>query len=265
MAVFFPSTSTDFSRQPIHPPWISWNRVTDEESRCAFWSTETNPEKLGLSMHPYPRSAQINLMSVMVGISKRKRPTFRKGTIFLHPKSQSFIVVQWFVWTCCLVLSYYFLNGCSSWCSLQPLTGRREETPADGASLTRAVLFLLLQVSFFLFIIFVVYTMLPFNMRDAIIASVLTSSSHTIVLSVCLSATPGIKEHLVWQVGALCRRRVTSPSCWGVLEAPVLTQGVTRSRSSSGLWCWLIIAGGQPCPTFIGGIKSLYNLQQWTL
>ncbi|XP_037600713.1 adenylate cyclase type 2-like, partial [Cebus imitator] len=56
------------------------------------------------------------------------------------------------------------------------------------------------QVSFFLFIIFVVYTMLPFNMRDAIIASVLTSSSHTIVLSVCLSATPGTKEHLVWQI-----------------------------------------------------------------
>ncbi|XP_036265547.1 adenylate cyclase type 2 isoform X5 [Pipistrellus kuhlii] len=55
------------------------------------------------------------------------------------------------------------------------------------------------QVSFFLFIIFVVYTMLPFNMRDAIIASVLTSSSHTIVLSVCLSATPEAKEHLVWQ------------------------------------------------------------------
>uniref|UniRef100_A0A8C0LII9 Adenylate cyclase type 2 n=1 Tax=Canis lupus dingo TaxID=286419 RepID=A0A8C0LII9_CANLU len=56
------------------------------------------------------------------------------------------------------------------------------------------------QVSFFLFIIFVVYTMLPFNMRDAIIASVLTSASHTIVLSVCLSATPGAKEHLVWQI-----------------------------------------------------------------
>ncbi|ELK08154.1 Adenylate cyclase type 2 [Pteropus alecto] len=56
------------------------------------------------------------------------------------------------------------------------------------------------QVSFFLFIIFVVYTMLPFSMRDAIIASVLTTSSHTIVLSVCLSATPGAKEHLVWQI-----------------------------------------------------------------
>ncbi|XP_074843960.1 adenylate cyclase type 2 [Carettochelys insculpta] len=56
------------------------------------------------------------------------------------------------------------------------------------------------QVSFFLFIIFVVYTMLPFNMRDAIIASILTSSSHTIVLSVCLSATAIVKEHLVWQI-----------------------------------------------------------------
>ncbi|XP_037385513.1 adenylate cyclase type 2 isoform X2 [Talpa occidentalis] len=54
------------------------------------------------------------------------------------------------------------------------------------------------QVSFFLFIIFVVYTMLPFNMRDAIIASVLTSASHTIVLSVCLSAKA--EEHLIWQI-----------------------------------------------------------------
>ncbi|XP_030908694.2 adenylate cyclase type 2 [Melopsittacus undulatus] len=56
------------------------------------------------------------------------------------------------------------------------------------------------QVSFFLFIIFVVYTMLPFNMRDAIVASVLTSASHTIVLSVCLSGTSVVKEHLVWQI-----------------------------------------------------------------
>ncbi|XP_069469825.1 adenylate cyclase type 2 [Ambystoma mexicanum] len=56
------------------------------------------------------------------------------------------------------------------------------------------------QVSFFLFIIFVVYTMLPFNMRDAIIASVLTSSSHTVVLSVYLSASAAGKEHLVWQI-----------------------------------------------------------------
>ncbi|XP_069051370.1 adenylate cyclase type 2 isoform X2 [Lepisosteus oculatus] len=56
------------------------------------------------------------------------------------------------------------------------------------------------QVSFFLFIIFVVYTMLPFSMRDAVIASVLTSSSHTIVLSICLSTTSVLMEHLVWQI-----------------------------------------------------------------
>ncbi|XP_066479800.1 adenylate cyclase type 2 [Tiliqua scincoides] len=56
------------------------------------------------------------------------------------------------------------------------------------------------QVSFFLFIIFVVYTMLPFDMKDAIIASALTSASHTIVLSICLSSTDIIKEHLAWQI-----------------------------------------------------------------
>uniref|UniRef100_A0A9J7YUQ0 Adenylate cyclase type 2 n=1 Tax=Cyprinus carpio carpio TaxID=630221 RepID=A0A9J7YUQ0_CYPCA len=56
------------------------------------------------------------------------------------------------------------------------------------------------QVSFFLFIIFVVYTMLPFSMRDAIIASVLTASSHTVVLSVCLSSTVEHVEPLVWQI-----------------------------------------------------------------
>nr|XP_056718953.1 adenylate cyclase type 2 isoform X2 [Euleptes europaea] len=56
------------------------------------------------------------------------------------------------------------------------------------------------QVSFFLFIIFVVYTMLPFSMQNAIIAGVLTSASHTIVLSICLSSTGIIKERLAWQI-----------------------------------------------------------------
>ncbi|XP_057195787.1 adenylate cyclase type 2 isoform X2 [Triplophysa rosa] len=53
------------------------------------------------------------------------------------------------------------------------------------------------QVSFFLFIIFVVYTMLPFSMRDAIIASILTASSHTVVLSVCLSSATDNVEPLI--------------------------------------------------------------------
>uniref|UniRef100_A0A8C6US18 adenylate cyclase n=1 Tax=Neogobius melanostomus TaxID=47308 RepID=A0A8C6US18_9GOBI len=56
------------------------------------------------------------------------------------------------------------------------------------------------QVSFFLFIVFVVYTMLPFSMRDAIIASVLTSASHTVVLIVCLSAKASSVEPIVWQI-----------------------------------------------------------------
>uniref|UniRef100_A0A672MV18 adenylate cyclase n=1 Tax=Sinocyclocheilus grahami TaxID=75366 RepID=A0A672MV18_SINGR len=56
------------------------------------------------------------------------------------------------------------------------------------------------QVSFFLFIVFVVYTMLPFSMRDAVIASVLTSSSHTLVLSIWLSSTTEHMEALVWQI-----------------------------------------------------------------
>ncbi|XP_072316107.1 adenylate cyclase type 2 [Eucyclogobius newberryi] len=56
------------------------------------------------------------------------------------------------------------------------------------------------QVSFFLFIVFVVYTMLPFSMRDAIIASVMTSASHTIVLIVCLSAKASSVEPIVWQI-----------------------------------------------------------------
>uniref|UniRef100_A0AAY4E2Y4 Adenylate cyclase type 2 n=1 Tax=Denticeps clupeoides TaxID=299321 RepID=A0AAY4E2Y4_9TELE len=58
------------------------------------------------------------------------------------------------------------------------------------------------QVSFFLFIVFVVYTMLPFSMRAAIVASVLTSTSHTLVLTVCLclSANKEDLELLVWQI-----------------------------------------------------------------
>lgn len=42
--------------------------------------------------------------------------------------------------------------------------------------------------------------MLPFSMRDAIIASVLTSASHTLVLSVWLSLTVDQMESVVWQV-----------------------------------------------------------------
>nr|XP_020475809.1 adenylate cyclase type 2-like isoform X2 [Monopterus albus] len=55
------------------------------------------------------------------------------------------------------------------------------------------------QVSFFLFIVFVVYTMLPFSMRGAIIASAITCISHTVTLSICLANTVTELEPLVWQ------------------------------------------------------------------
>ncbi|XP_030268433.1 adenylate cyclase type 2b isoform X3 [Sparus aurata] len=55
------------------------------------------------------------------------------------------------------------------------------------------------QVSFFLFIVFVVYTMLPFSMRGAIIASAITCSSHTVTLSICLASKVSELEPLVWQ------------------------------------------------------------------
>ncbi|XP_017276469.1 adenylate cyclase type 2b isoform X2 [Kryptolebias marmoratus] len=56
------------------------------------------------------------------------------------------------------------------------------------------------QVSFFLFIVFVVYTMLPFSMKWAIIASGITCLSHTVTLSICLTSTATELEPLVWQV-----------------------------------------------------------------
>eukprot|EP00062_Callorhinchus_milii_P005335 gi/632944670/ref/XP_007887633.1/ PREDICTED: adenylate cyclase type 7 isoform X2 [Callorhinchus milii] len=43
------------------------------------------------------------------------------------------------------------------------------------------------QVPFFLYIVFVLYTMLPLSMRDAILASILSSVSHIITLSIYLS------------------------------------------------------------------------------
>uniref|UniRef100_A0A4W4FHS1 Adenylate cyclase type 2 n=1 Tax=Electrophorus electricus TaxID=8005 RepID=A0A4W4FHS1_ELEEL len=56
------------------------------------------------------------------------------------------------------------------------------------------------QVSFFLFIVFVVYTMLPFSMWEAVVASALTCSSHTVVLSACLASQSERAEQLVWQI-----------------------------------------------------------------
>ncbi|XP_042732863.1 adenylate cyclase type 7 [Lagopus leucura] len=56
------------------------------------------------------------------------------------------------------------------------------------------------QVPFFLFIIFTVYTMLPFGMRDAIIISVLSALSHIIVLSVLSKDSYADKRSILFQV-----------------------------------------------------------------
>ncbi|XP_072202468.1 adenylate cyclase type 7 [Excalfactoria chinensis] len=56
------------------------------------------------------------------------------------------------------------------------------------------------QVPFFLFIIFTVYTMLPFGMRDAIIISVLSALSHIIVLSVLSKDSHANKRSILFQV-----------------------------------------------------------------
>ncbi|XP_029604599.1 adenylate cyclase type 2-like [Salmo trutta] len=42
--------------------------------------------------------------------------------------------------------------------------------------------------------------MLPFSMRGAVIASIITCLSHTITLSVCLASTAEAFEPLVWQI-----------------------------------------------------------------
>ncbi|TFJ97680.1 MHC class I antigen [Platysternon megacephalum] len=56
------------------------------------------------------------------------------------------------------------------------------------------------QVSFFLFIIFTVYTMLPVCMRDAVVAGLASSLSHIIVLGVYLSARRGSQAELAVQL-----------------------------------------------------------------
>lgn len=55
----------------------------------------------------------------------------------------------------------------------------------------------LCQVPFFLFIVFVVYTLLPFTMRGAVAAGVVSSVSHLLVLGTLMgvSSSPSVR---VW-------------------------------------------------------------------
>ncbi|NXU00548.1 ADCY7 cyclase, partial [Buphagus erythrorhynchus] len=56
------------------------------------------------------------------------------------------------------------------------------------------------QVPFFLFIIFTVYTMLPFGMRGAVIISVVSALSHIVVLTVVSVTSQENKESIPFQV-----------------------------------------------------------------
>ncbi|NWH99686.1 ADCY7 cyclase, partial [Tichodroma muraria] len=56
------------------------------------------------------------------------------------------------------------------------------------------------QVPFFLFIIFTVYTMLPFGMRGAVIISVVSALSHIVVLTVLSVTSQENKESIPFQV-----------------------------------------------------------------
>ncbi|KAL9839140.1 adenylate cyclase type 7 isoform 1-T5 [Geothlypis trichas] len=56
------------------------------------------------------------------------------------------------------------------------------------------------QVPFFLFIIFTVYTMLPFGMRGAVIISVVSALSHIVVLTVVSVTSQGNKERIPFQL-----------------------------------------------------------------
>ncbi|KAL2300348.1 hypothetical protein Nmel_012320 [Mimus melanotis] len=57
-----------------------------------------------------------------------------------------------------------------------------------------------LTVPFFLFIIFTVYTMLPFGMRDAVIISVVSALSHIVVLTVVSVTSQGNEESIPFQL-----------------------------------------------------------------
>ncbi|MBN3311003.1 ADCY2 cyclase, partial [Amia calva] len=56
------------------------------------------------------------------------------------------------------------------------------------------------QVPFFLFTIFTVYTMMPFQMRDAVILSLVTSVSHIVVLSIVLTTSSKPPAFLTYQL-----------------------------------------------------------------
>lgn len=56
------------------------------------------------------------------------------------------------------------------------------------------------QVPFFLFVVFVVYTLLPFSMWEAVTAGLVSSASHLLVLAILAEAFTNPNVHLGLQV-----------------------------------------------------------------
>uniref|UniRef100_A0A3Q2TI87 Adenylate cyclase type 2 n=1 Tax=Fundulus heteroclitus TaxID=8078 RepID=A0A3Q2TI87_FUNHE len=103
--------------------------------------------------------------------------------------------------TCLALLAVFFASGLVSVC-IFPTTIPTFPRSSFCILLTNSLFLMGGGVSFFLFIVFVVYTMLPFSMKWAIIASGITCLSHTVTLSVCLTSTVTELEPLVWQIMA---------------------------------------------------------------
>lgn len=105
-------------------------------------------------------------------------------------------------------------------CGLYPEAGRHGRAPKLMTSCP--------QVPFFLFVIFVVYTLLPLSMQGAVVVGVISSASHLLVLGALMGdfAMPSVQMWL--QV------RVRGPA---EASARGLRFGQRAARPVGGSWC----------------------------
>lgn len=90
-------------------------------------------------------------------------------------------------------------------------------------------------MSFFLFVIFTVYAMLPLDMRDAITAGVTSSLSHLLVLGLCLGPQPDTQPALLPQVSAQEAQAVCGAGSAGRCSLPLgIHQLFCRADSVAG-------------------------------
>ncbi|KAH0626271.1 hypothetical protein JD844_001167 [Phrynosoma platyrhinos] len=175
-------------------------RIRDPDFWCTFRTNNTSPFFKNSARSPDQGSAQVKASSA---------DKINDVLLFLSPPSQEFssnlgFLITLFValvvfslilvlvcienifqrctrifsaiiWTCLITMGYVFI-------------------------FTGGVVSAWDQVSFFLFIIFIVYTMLPVGMEDAVAAGMVSSLSHIIVLTVYLAMEPGSQLNLALQL-----------------------------------------------------------------